>query len=100
MYLPGFVSNKPRFRSSLMVVAEASLTVIIRATRARSAITLAPLGQMAVGAATSSMGPSECPQAFLGNSITIDRLRLTQNSVFLSKHVSLNINDYLQRIRT
>ena len=29
----------------------------------------------------SRSGPSECPQAFLANTITIDRLRLTPNTL-------------------
>ena len=32
------------------------------------------------GGSTGSMGPGECPQAFLANSITIHRLTPTQNT--------------------
>lgn len=60
-----------------MVVAEMRL-VIIRATRGGPATTPALDGEMSVEARPST-GPGEC-QAFLANSITTVRLRLTQNT--------------------
>lgn len=52
------------FQSSLMVIAEVLLTIIIRTPRARPATSLAVAGEMSVGAAASIRGSGESSQAF------------------------------------
>ena len=61
-----------------MVVAEVNLAIIIRTTRASPATMLALGGEMFVW---TPAGQGEWPQAFLADSITIDRLRPTEKKV-------------------
>ena len=64
------VVNLGFFQSSLMVVSELHLTIVIRTTRARPVATLVPVGEMPLGLPTSSLGLGEGPQAFLAASIS------------------------------
>ena len=59
-----------------MFVSNVCLVII----RTSPVTALAPVGEMPMGACHSSRGPSECPQAFLADSVTVDRLRPMQNN--------------------
>lgn len=62
-----------------MAVAKVCLEIIVRTTKADAITILAPVGEMPVGLATSSMGLGERLQGFLDNVIMTDRLRPKQN---------------------
>lgn len=76
----GFVSHKLCFffQRCLIFVSHVHLAIIIT-TRASLATTLVLTRERSVCNLRNCAGPGECPQTFLDHSITINRLRLTQN---------------------
>ena len=55
------------------------LLIIARTPRDRTATTLAPVREMSVGVPRSSTQTTRLPQAFLADSITTNKQRLTEH---------------------
>ena len=86
MYSAGPVSNQFCFlQSSLMVVAEVYPTIIAKNMSASPATSPTQVREMSVGAATVIQAQVNA-QAFLAHSITVDRLRMTQNHLSTYSH--------------
>ena len=80
MYSAGPVSNQFCFlQSSLMVLAEVHPTIITKTMSASPATSPNQVREMSVGAATVIQAQVNV-QAFLAHSVTVDRLRMTQQS--------------------
>lgn len=68
-----------------MATAEVYLTIIVRTKVLIWPQHWLQLGKCQWGLSTHSAGQGECPQALLADSITINRIRLIQNTSTLIK---------------